>query len=158
MKGSDKPFTVVDRKSAIKGMIGFFSRHGVDGIECPAGFKGFEVEAVNLYKRFGKSGIPGKTGKVNATMKLGSDRIPVIGYILDGTFAALVSPAAFVQDPKRESRLEVHKKVWNVLGAFRAHFVEWNRDPDMALMFRVMESSLDILNSKPVIKRSGKGG
>lgn len=91
-------------------------------------------------------------------MMLGSERIPVRGYILDGTFSALVTPAAFALGPKREPQLEDRKRVLSVLGAFRAHFVEWNRDSDMALMFRVMESCLGILNRGPKIKKSKKGG
>lgn len=158
LKGSDKPFTVTDRKSAVKGMNLFFSRHGLDGIECPAGFKRFEVEAVHLYKRLGKSGIPGKSGKVYGFIRLGKERIPVRGYILDGNFSALVTPATFAFGPKREPQIEARNRIMGVLGAFRAHFEEWNRDPDVALMFMVMGSCLDTLNHCQTTKRSKKGG
>lgn len=152
MKGSDAPFVVTDKKSAIKGMNLFFDRHGVDGIECPAGFKGFEVEAVHLYESFGKDDAPGKTGKVFAAMKVGKERIPVRGYILDGTFSALVSPAAFAYGPTR-AKDRVRERLPAVLHAFAFHFEEWHADDDMALMFRVMESCL---NAKPF--KTKKGG
>jgi len=147
--------SVTDRKSAIRAMHAFFGRNGVDGIECPSGFKGFKVEAVNLRKR---PTDDGPSGRIYAFMLIGDERIPVRGYILDGRFAALVTLAAFLWGPKRERRLEARKRIVPLLRAFRSHFEEWHRDDGMALMFQSIESFLKMYCPNIFTAKRKKGG